>query len=144
MVFHLTFVLVLFYDKICCNFINLFPDILWDLIVMSLVLSWWRLLKTVKIRNLLTTNSRVDDHARSWRVKCQVVFRQSFCDLANLRVTRETLCLDYFKCDSYTLHPYYIYPYYPQNCKEAIQKKTIKMFCGGTNLSLRRYCPFWE
>ena len=58
------------------------------------------------------------------------------------RITRET------KCDSYTLHPYYIYPYYPQNCKEAIQKKTIKMFCGGTNLSTALLSiaslQFWE
>ena len=33
-----------------------------------------------------------------------------------------------FKCDSYTLHPYYIYPHYPQDCKEAIQKKTLERF----------------
>ena len=47
MVFHITFMLALFHEKKCCNFINLFPFILWDLIVMGLVLSWSRFLKTV-------------------------------------------------------------------------------------------------
>ena len=42
MVFHITFVLALFHDKKCCNCTNLFPYILCDLNVMSLVLSWWR------------------------------------------------------------------------------------------------------
>ena len=45
MVFHITFVLALFHDKKWCNYINLFPCILWDFIVMSLVVSWWRLPK---------------------------------------------------------------------------------------------------
>ena len=84
-----------------------------------------------KLRNLLTTNLQVDDqqmvtweaHARRWRIKCQVVFRESLHDLANSQVTCETLCLDDFKYDSYALHPYYIYHYYPQKCIEAIQKK---------------------
>ena len=40
MVFHITFMLVLFHDKKCCNCINLFPCILCNLIVMGLVLSW--------------------------------------------------------------------------------------------------------
>ena len=48
MAFHITFMLALFHEQKCCNFINLFPCILWNLIVMDLVLSWWRLLKTVK------------------------------------------------------------------------------------------------
>ena len=38
--FHITFMLALFHDKKCCNYINLFPCILWDSIVMGLVLSW--------------------------------------------------------------------------------------------------------
>ena len=46
MVFHLTFMLALFHDKKYCNFINLFPCILWDLIVMSLVLSGENYLKS--------------------------------------------------------------------------------------------------
>ena len=39
MVFQIIFMLSLFHDKKCCNFINLFPCILWNLIVMGLVLS---------------------------------------------------------------------------------------------------------
>ena len=35
MIFYITFVLALFHNKKCCNFINLFPCILWNLIVMS-------------------------------------------------------------------------------------------------------------
>ena len=43
--FHITFVLALFHDKECCNCINLFPCILWVLIVMGLDLSGEDLLK---------------------------------------------------------------------------------------------------
>ena len=74
----------LFHDKKCYNCINLFSYILWDFIVLGLVLSWWRLLKPVK----LATCSRVDnpwkvmwgEHVGSWRVKCQVVFCESLHD----------------------------------------------------------------
>ena len=91
-----------------CNFINLFPYTLWDLIVIDLVLSGWWLLKTVD----LATCSRVDNpwnvtweaNAGCWKVFCQAVFRKSFHDLAKSRMACETLCLDDFKCDSYTLH----------------------------------------
>ena len=38
--FYITFMLVLFHNKKCCNFINLFPCIFCELIVMGLVLSW--------------------------------------------------------------------------------------------------------
>jgi len=48
MVFYITFILALFRDKKCCDFINSFPCILWDLIVMSLVLSGKDLIKTVE------------------------------------------------------------------------------------------------
>ena len=39
-VLQLCFMLALFHDKKYCNCINLFPCILWDFIVLSLVLSW--------------------------------------------------------------------------------------------------------
>jgi len=39
MIFHITFVLALFHEKNCSNFIKLFPCILWDLIAMGLILS---------------------------------------------------------------------------------------------------------
>ena len=40
MIFHITFMLALSHNKKFCNFINLFPCILWDLFVLGLVLSW--------------------------------------------------------------------------------------------------------
>ena len=49
MVFHITFMLALFHDKNCCNFINLFLYILWDLIVIGLVLSDEAFIKTVEV-----------------------------------------------------------------------------------------------
>ena len=62
-------------------------------------------------------------HAGSWRVN---VFHDSSCELAKSRwPTRCTDSWD-FKCDSYTIYSYYIYPHYPQICKEAIQKKTLE------------------
>ena len=100
-----------------------------------------------KVCDLFVTYSRLDDlrkvtwevHAGSWRVKCQAIFWESLCDLANLWVTRETLCLDDFKCDSYTLHPYYIYHHYQQKCIETIQKKTLKKFLQHTHLVRENY-----
>ena len=70
-------------------------------------------------------------------LKC---FRRANCDLTfmknmfepqklkhhNPQVTRKTLCLDDFEYYSYTLHSYYIYPYYLQNFKETIPKKKKK------------------
>ena len=84
MVFHIIFMLALFHDKKCCNCIKLFPSILWDLFVISLVISWSRLLKKL----ISQLGSRVVQlvkvtwgaHARSWRVN---VFRNLSCDLAN-------------------------------------------------------------
>ena len=45
----LCFMLVLFHDKKCCNCINFVPCILWDFIILSLVLSWWRIEHEMKI-----------------------------------------------------------------------------------------------
>ena len=112
MVFHMTFILALFHDKKCCNFINLFPCILQDLIVMSLVLGGEDFIKTVE--GCMMSNC--------WKLKSQCV------SLLILRLGQLARCTDSqdFKCDSYTLHPYYIYPNYPQNCKEVVQKKTLE------------------
>ena len=80
------FVLTLFYDKKCCNYINLFPCILWDLFIMSLVLSWWRLLKKLisQLGSQVVQLAKVtwEAHAESWRVN---EFRDSSCNLANSR-----------------------------------------------------------
>ena len=80
------FVLTLFYDKKCCNYINLFPCILWDLFIMSLVLSWWKLLKKLisQLGSQVVQLAKVtwEAHAESWRVN---EFRDSSCNLANSR-----------------------------------------------------------
>ena len=91
--------LALFHDKKYCNFINLFPCILWDLIVMSLVLSGENLIKTV------------EGHMRS---TCQKLKSQCILRVISL-LGQLARCIDSwdFKCDSYTLHLYYIYPHYP-------------------------------
>ena len=72
MVFHITFVLVLFHDKKCCNFINLFSYILWDLFLIGLVLSWWSLLKKLisRLGSQVVQLAKVTwgAYARSWRV----------------------------------------------------------------------------
>ena len=71
MVFHITFMLALFYDKKCCNFINLFSCILWDLIVMGLLLSGENLIKTVEgyMRSTCPEakeSVRIATHLTSW------------------------------------------------------------------------------
>ena len=67
----------------------------------------------------------------------RLYFVSHFVTQAKSKVTRESLYLDVFKCDFYFLHPYYIYPHYPQNCKEAKQikkkKKTLERFLQHTH-----------
>ena len=108
MVFHTTFTLALFLDKKYWNCINLFPCILWDLIVMDLVLSGEYLIKTV------------EGHMRStcWK------FRDWSCDMANSQDDLRNALIDGIL--SVTLIPftYTIYLHDPQNCKEVVQKKT--------------------
>ena len=124
--------LALFHDKKCCICNKLFPCILWDFIVLGLVLSWWRIKHAIKINEIsrLARKKFVSKgscektmwevHARSWRVKCQVAFREYFARQAISRGTCETLCLEDFKCDFHTLHPYYIYLHYPQKCRRQL------------------------
>ena len=109
MVFHIKFMLALFYNKKCCN---------------GFSISWWKLIaQDNEVRNLPATNSRMDDpqiviwkaRVGSWKVKWQAVFCESFCNLANLQLTCETFFLGDFKHDSYTIYSYYIYPHYPQD-----------------------------
>ena len=76
--------LALFHNKRCYNCINLFPSILWDLFVMSLVLSWSRLLKKLikQLGSRVVQPAKVTwgAHAGSWRVN---VFHNLSRDLAN-------------------------------------------------------------
>ena len=63
-------------------------------------------------------------YIESWRVKCQAVFRKYFVKQAILQGTRETFCLEDFKCDFLTFYSHYIYPHYlqkyQQECKVVI------------------------
>ena len=98
--------LTLFHDKKCCNFINLFPCILRELIVMGLVLSWWRIKYAMKISAVLPLAHKKfaskgscekvtwEAQARSWRVKCQVAFCEYFARKAISRGTYKILCLE--------------------------------------------------
>ena len=132
----------------CCNCFNFYPCILWDFIVLSLVLSWWRIKHETKISTVLrlarkkfvSKGSREkgtwEAHARSWRVMpdCQFYdclarvmpsyqFRDCLMSRANPRGTHETLCLEDFRCDLLTFHPYYIYPHYPQKYERLFKEK---------------------
>ena len=83
---------------------------------------------------------RFESHMRStcWKLKSQCVSRL-ISRLGQLTrwLARCTNGWD-FKCDCYTLHPYYIYSHYPQNCKEVVQKKTLKREMSTTPTLLER------
>ena len=86
-------------------------------------------------------------HAGSWRVKCQATFRNYFVRQVISQGTYKTLYLEDFECDFLTLHPYYIYPHYPQNKREAIQrKKTLDRFLQHNTPTFKResYSSFIE
>ena len=114
MVFYITFMLALFYDKKCCNCINLFSCILWDLIVIGLVLSWWRLLETVDLATWLGTQH---SQKAMWGAHVEVQESAYLMSNSQLVLLARWLarCTDNwdFKCDSYTLYTYYIYSHYP-------------------------------
>ena len=118
MVFHITFMLVLSHDKKCCNFINLFPSILWDLIVIGLVLSWWK--------SDQDSQRSHEEHMSEAEESMSFVTHLTNCQL--MRWPAKCTDIWDFKCDSYTLHSYYIYHRFPQNYKETIQKKTLERF----------------
>ena len=64
----------------------------------------------------------------------RLYFASHFTTQAKSWVTRETLYLEGFKCDLSSFLLYYIYPHYPQNYKEAIQKKSLEKFLQHTHL----------
>ena len=130
--------LALFHDKKCCNCIKLFPCILWDFIVLSLVLSWWRIKHAMKIsaiswlarKKFASKGSREkamwEAHVGSWRIKCQVAFCEYFARKAILRGTCKTLYLKDFKCDFLTF-THTIYTLIITKVNEVIQRKKPKI-----------------
>ena len=127
--------LVLFHDRKCSNCINLFLCILWDFIVLSLVLNWWRIEHEMKISIVSRLScekfakrvTREKEHIRStcWKLKSQVpaTFRECFVRQAISRGTRYMLCLEDFKYDFLTLHPYYVYHHYSQKYERQFREK---------------------
>ena len=86
-----------------------------------------------EVCDLLAIGTRVDNprkamwevHAGSWTNLCQAGFRDSLRNLANSRVTHETLCLDDFNCAFLISLPTLNKPHYPWNCKETFREKTL-------------------
>ena len=120
--------------KKCCNCINFVPCILWNFIVLGLVLSWWRIKHAMKINAILwlTRKKLASKGSRKKAMKKHMleaeesITRLYFARQDILRGTRETLCLEDFKCDFLTLHLYYIYPHYLQKLGETIQRENPK------------------
>ena len=107
-------------------------------------LKWWRFAQEVDLVTWLANGATCESHMKStcWKLKSQVsgcISRVILRLRLGHEVTRETLCLDDFKCDSYTLHPYYIYHYYLQKCIESIHKKTLEKFLQHTHLVRESY-----
>ena len=135
--------LTLFHDKKCCNCFNFVRYILWDFIVLGLVLSWWRIEHVLDeqvdfVRSLPVKKPR-EKHVGSWRVVPGYQFRECLARRANSRDTRETLCLENFKCNFLTLHLYYIYPHYPQKYVRLFREENPrKVFYNTTHPFLER------
>ena len=123
--------LALFQNKKCCNWFNFVPCILWDFIVLGLVLNWWRiehvLDEQVDFMSVLRETTREkatwEAHVRSWKVVSGCQFREWLARRANPRDIHKIPCLEDFKCDFLTLHPYYIYPHYQQKYEKPFREK---------------------
>ena len=134
MIFIITLVLALFHDKKCCNCFYLVPCILWDFIVLGLVLSWWRLKlnwRSSAFHKKLRKANPQSSHVRStWlevEESCQAI---SFANVSRVRSSCEVVAKHSswrtFKCDFLTLHPYYIYPHYPQIVRRPFRDKNLR------------------
>ena len=131
--------------KRCCNCFNFVSCILWDLIVLDLVLSWWRIKLAMKIsaisrlsrENLMNRGSREkatwEAHVGSWRIKCQDVFREYFSRKAISWGIYETLFLEDFKM---TFFPFThtIYTLITHKSKRGYSEKTLERFLQHTHL----------
>ena len=72
------------------------------------------------------------------RVMPSYQFRDCLASRANPRGTHETLCLEDFRCDLLTFHPYYIYPHYPQKYERLFKEKNPRqVFYNTTHPSFR-------
>ena len=89
----LYFMLALFHDKKCCNCINFVSCILWDFIILSLVLSWWRIEYEIMNQCSFATRSREvrkkSNHLQKRNVRSTCWKLKSHARLSILRVSRE-------------------------------------------------------
>ena len=85
-------------------------------------LKWWRFAQEFDLMTWLTSGATHEGHKRSICRKLKSQWISRLISRLGQPVRWLAKCTDSwdFKCDSYTLHPYYIYSYYPQNIKEAI------------------------
>ena len=72
MVFHITFMLTLFHDKICCNRINLFSCILWDFNYNEFSIKLMKIAQEVDLATWLKTATPIKGHVRSIRESSRV------------------------------------------------------------------------
>ena len=81
------------------------------------------------VRSLLVKEPR-EKHMLEAEESCQAV---DFASISRVRPSCEILAKRFtwriFKCDFLTLHPYYIYPHYPQKYERSFkEKKTLDRF----------------
>ena len=124
--------LALFHDKKFCNCFNFVPCILWNFIVLGLVLSWWRIEHKMKNQCSFAIGSW-EGFPRKWHMKStcwKLKSHASLKDFASVSRVRPSCEIPtkffawrIFKCDFLTLHPYYIYPHYPQKYKKPFKEK---------------------
>ena len=110
----LCFMLALFRDKKCCNCFNFVPCIFVGFYCIGFGI---RLVK-----NRAWIEEQLDFTKSSWEANPRKS-HASLEDFASISWVRHSCeipaklsTLRIFKCDFLTLHPYYIYPYYPQKC----------------------------
>ena len=109
---------------------NFVPCILWDFIVLGLILSWWKIKhvldEQVNFASVSQETYLRKSHLRStcWKLKSHA--RLLISSVSREGLTHEIPAKLYtwriFKCDFLTLHPYFIYPYYPQKYERPIQR----------------------
>ena len=125
--------LALFHDKKFCNCFNLFSCILWDFIVVSLVLSWWRLNLKRRISGFheKQTHERAmwEAHAGSWRVMPGCRFREYLADKAFSQGSRKTFCLEDFFSMTFLPFTLIIYTFITFKCEGGhSERKTLDRF----------------
>ena len=86
--------LALFHDKKCCNCFNFVACILWDFIILSLVLSWWRL--KLKWRSVHFARNSREGFLRKGHVRSTWLKAEESCQDVNFAsISRVSLPMRY-------------------------------------------------